>query len=105
MTELNRQPLRTGPGAWLPPTDPITFEMIKHKLLMVVAEAMDALKNVSGSPSTSEALDMMVSLYDEDGGLMLGGVGFTHHITSAAQAVKHLLTEYRDDPGIHEDDA
>lgn len=105
MTELNQEPSRTGRGAWRLPTDPITFEMIKHKLLMVIAEAMDALKNVSGSPSTSEALDMMVSLYDEDGGLMLGGVGFTHHITSAAQAVKHLLREYGTDPGINEDDA
>lgn len=72
---------------------------------MVVAEAMDALKNVSGSPSTSEALDMMVSLYDRNGNLMLGGVGFTHHITSAVQAVKHLQTEYGEDPGIGEDDA
>lgn len=84
--------------------DAITFEMLRHKLHMVVAEAMDALKNVSGSPSTSEALDMMVSLYDEAGNLLLGGVGFTHHITSAVQAVKHLLAEYGDDPGINEDD-
>lgn len=86
-------------------SDPVTFEMIRHKLHMVVAEAMDALRNVSGSPSTSEALDMMVSLYDREGNLMLGGVGFTHHITSAVQAVKHLLTEYSEDPGIGEDDA
>jgi N-methylhydantoinase B len=85
--------------------DAFTFEMIRHKLHMVVAEAMDALRNVSGSPSTSEALDMMVSLYDKDGSLMLGGVGYTHHITSAAQAVRHLLSEYRGEPGIQEGDA
>ena len=85
--------------------DTITFEMVSHKLHMVVAEAMDALRNVSGSPSTSEALDMMVSLYDRDGNLMLGGVGFTHHITSAVQAVKHILAEFGDEPGIAEDDA
>lgn len=84
--------------------DAITFEMVRHKLHMVIAEAMDALQNVSGSPSTSEALDMMVSLYDRDGNLMLGGVGFAHHITSAVQAVKHVLTEFGEDPGIFEDD-
>jgi hypothetical protein len=39
--------------------DAITFEMVRHKLYMVIAEAMDALQNVSSSPSTSEALDMM----------------------------------------------
>lgn len=90
----------------MPPlsSETITFEMVSHKLHMVVAEAMDALQNVSGSPSTSEALDMMVSLYDKDGHLMLGGVGFTHHITSAVQAVKHLLAEFDDDPGIQEND-
>lgn len=84
--------------------DAITFEMIRHKLHMVVAEAMDALQNVSGSPSTSEALDMMVSLYDRDGNLMLGGVGFAHHITSAVQAVKHIIADSSEDPGIFEDD-
>jgi N-methylhydantoinase B len=86
-------------------SDPVTFEMVRHKLHMVIAEAMDALRNVSGSPSTSEALDMMVSLYNREGNLMLGGVGFTHHITSAVQAVKHLLSNYGEDPGIGEDDA
>jgi len=105
MAQFDQGSLQTDPGAWSPPVDPIAYEMVRHKLLMVVAEAMDALKNVSGSPSTSEALDMMVSLYDMKGRLMLGGVGFTHHITSAVQAVKHLLSEYHDDPGINEGDA
>lgn len=85
--------------------DGITFEMIRHKLHMVTAEALEALKNVSGTPSTSESLDVMVALYDRNGNLMLGGVGFSHHITSAAQAVKHLINQYCDDPGIEEDDA
>ena len=35
---------------------------------------------------------------------MVGGVGFLHHLTSAAQAVKHILATYSDDPGIDEDD-
>jgi N-methylhydantoinase B len=80
--------------------DPVTFEIIRHKLYSVMDEAIIALENVSGSPITNEGHDLMASLYKADGGLMVGGVGFLHHLTSAAQAVKHILATYSDDPGI-----
>jgi N-methylhydantoinase B len=84
--------------------DPVTFEIIRHKLYSVMGEAIIALENVSGSPITNEGHDLMASLYKADGGLMVGGVGFLHHLTSAAQAVKHILATYSEDPGIGEDD-
>jgi N-methylhydantoinase B len=86
------------------PVDPVTFQIIRHKLHQVIDEAIIALENVSGSPITNEGHDLMVSLYKADGGLMVGGVGFLHHLTSASQAVKHILANYADDPGIYEDD-
>jgi N-methylhydantoinase B len=86
------------------PVDPVTFEIIRHKLLRVTDETIIALENVSGSPITNEGHDMMASLYGPDGGLMVGGVGFLHHLTSAAQAVKHIIATFGDDPGIGEDD-
>jgi N-methylhydantoinase B len=84
--------------------DPVTFEIIRHKLLRVTDETIIALENVSGSPITNEGHDMMASLYLPDGGLMVGGVGFLHHLTSAAQAVKHIIANFGEDPGIGEDD-
>lgn len=84
--------------------DLVTFEIVRHRLLQVIEEAIIALENVSGSPVSSEAHDVMVSLYRADGSLMVGGVGFLHHLTSASQAVKHILAEYGEDPGIGEDD-
>jgi N-methylhydantoinase B len=84
--------------------DPVTFEIVRHKLYQVIDEAIIALENVSGSPITNEGHDMMASLYRADGGLMVGGVGFLHHLTSAAQAVKHVIANFSDDPGIGEDD-
>src|SRR4051812_49244673 len=84
--------------------DPVTFEIIRHKLVQVTDETIIALENVSGSPITNEGHDMMASLYLPDGGLMVGGVGFLHHLTSAAQAVKHIIANFGDDPGIDEDD-
>ncbi|MBD0328812.1 MAG: hydantoinase B/oxoprolinase family protein [Thermoleophilia bacterium] len=67
-------------------------------------ETIIALENVSGSPITNEGHDLMASLYKADGGLMVGGVGFLHHLTSAAQAVKHIIADYSENPGIFEDD-
>ena len=84
--------------------DPVTFEIIRHKLYQVIDESIIALENVSGSPITNEGHDMMSSLYRADGGLMVGGVGFLHHLTSAAQAVKHVIEHFTEDPGIGEDD-
>src|SRR5215211_4842039 len=84
--------------------DPVTFEIIRHKFYSVMDEAIIALENVSGSPITNEGHDMMVSLYKADGGLMVGGVGFLHHLTSASQAVKHIIANFSDNPGIYEGD-
>jgi len=84
--------------------DPVTFQIIRHKLVQVIEEATIALENVSGSPITNEGHDMMVSLYKADGSLMVGGVGFLHHLTSASQAVKHIVQNFSEDPGIFEDD-
>lgn len=82
--------------------DPVTFQIIRHRLLLVIEEAIIALENVSGSPITNEGHDLMVSLYKRDGGLMVGGVGFMHHLTSASQAVKHIVESFEGE--IFEDD-
>lgn len=82
--------------------DPITFSIIRHRLYRVVEEAVITLKHVSGSAITNEGHDLMVSLYQPDGSLLLGGVGFLHHLTSAAEACKAIIRRF--DGQIHEDD-
>lgn len=84
--------------------EPVTFEIIRHKLLRIVDEAIVALKKVSGSTITNEAHDLMVALYRSDGSLLMGGMGYLHHLTLASQACKHIINEYSKDPGIFEDD-
>jgi N-methylhydantoinase B len=86
------------------PTDPVTFEIIRHKINQVLDEAILALENVSGSPTTAEGHDMMVSLYRADGALMAGGVGFLHHLSSAAQAVRNIIERFGPKDDIHEGD-
>lgn len=101
MTRPAQHGAPTGAGQDI---DPVTFEIVRHKLVQVTEETIIALENVSGSPITNEGHDMMASLYLPDGGLMVGGVGFLHHLTSAAQAVKHIIGSFSTDPGILEDD-
>jgi len=77
--------------------DPITFSIIRHRLFRVVDEAVITLKNVSGSAITNEGHDLMVSLYRADGSLLMGGVGFLHHLTSAAEACKSIIRRFEGD--------
>ena len=82
--------------------DPITFAIIRHRLFRVVDEAVITLKHVSGSAITNEGHDLMVSLYRADGSLLMGGVGFLHHLTSAAEACKSIIRRFGE--RIEEDD-
>lgn len=75
--------------------DPITFSIIRHRLFRVVDEAVITLKHVSGTPITNEGHDLMVSLYRADGSLLMGGVGFLHHLTSASEACKHIIRRFK----------
>ncbi|MBF24828.1 MAG: hydantoinase/oxoprolinase [Pusillimonas sp.] len=74
--------------------DPITYSIIRHRLFRVVEEAVITLKHVSGSAITNEGHDLMVSLYRADGSLLMGGVGFLHHLTSAAEACKAIIRRF-----------
>lgn len=74
--------------------DPVTFSIIRHRLFRVIEEAVITLKHVSGSAITNEGHDLMVSLYQADGSLLMGGVGFLHHLTSAAEACKAVIRKF-----------
>lgn len=74
--------------------DPMTFSIIRHRLFRIVDEAVITLKHVSGSAITNEGHDLMVSLYRADGTLLMGGVGFLHHLTSAAEACKAIIRRF-----------
>jgi len=75
--------------------DPITFSIIRHRLFRVIDEAVITLKHVSGTAITNEGHDLMVSLYRADGSLLMGGVGFLHHLTSASEACKHIARLFK----------
>lgn len=77
--------------------DPVTFQIIKHRLARVTDEAVTALKRVSGSPTTNEGHDLMVALYTREGKLLTGGVGFLHHYVGASEATKAIIDQFEGD--------
>jgi N-methylhydantoinase B len=85
--------------------DPFTFEIIRHRLFRIIDEAIITLKHVSGSSPTVDGHDLLVGLYRPDGSLLMGALGYLHVLPGAGQAVKHILKECSDNPGIYEGDA
>jgi len=85
--------------------DPFTFEIIRHRLFRIIEESIITLKHVSGSSPTVDGNDLVVGLYRPDGSLMMGALGYLHVLPGAGQAVKHIIKEYSENPGIFEGDA
>jgi N-methylhydantoinase B len=84
--------------------DSFTFEIIRHRLFRTIEEAVITLKHVSGSSPTVDGHDLLVGLYRADGSLLMGAIGYLHVLPGAGQAVKHILHEYSESPGIFEGD-
>ena len=84
--------------------DPFTFEIIRHKLMRVVDEAVITLKHISGSSNTTEAHDLFVGLYLADGSLLMAVMGYLHALTGAGQTCRHIMQEYTENPGISDGD-
>ncbi len=84
--------------------DPVTYEVITHKLWQILKEAGYALIHVTGSPVVTDVGEHMESFYDKDGNAALAGGGINAHLMSGAFAIKHVIREYSDNPGIHEGD-
>lgn len=82
--------------------DPITFEIIRHRLFRTIEEAVITLKHVTGSAITNEAHDVMVALYRADGTLLMGGTGFLHHLIPAAEACRLIIEQFGD--RVHDGD-
>ena len=84
--------------------DPFTFEIIRHKFMRIVEEAVITLKHISGSSATTEGHDLIVGLYRADGSLLMATVGYLHALAGAGEACRHIMREYSENPGVFEGD-
>ena len=79
--------------------DPITFEVLRHRLWSINNEAAITLKRVSGSPVATEIQDFNTSLCTADGQNFMVGPYIVSHGVSQGILVENLLKDYQQNPG------
>lgn len=72
-------------------TDPITFEIIKHRLWQINDEQGIAIKTISASPIVVEGNDYNVGLFTANAELVTSGVGSLVHVTTMGDALKSII--------------
>jgi N-methylhydantoinase B len=84
--------------------DPITYEVVRHRLLAVVAQQSAVLKNVSGSPLVFEANDCNTGVYLPDGQIAAMGPHIVFHSGSMELVVGNVISQFEGRDGINEGD-
>ncbi|MEK7943878.1 hydantoinase B/oxoprolinase family protein [Pigmentiphaga sp. YJ18] len=84
--------------------DPITFEVIRHRLLSITDEQAATLASVSGSALVNEATDFNTGLYRAFGEVVTMGKTVTFHAASLSLMVKHVIEDCEDSVGINPGD-
>jgi N-methylhydantoinase B len=80
--------------------DPVTFEIIRHKLWQINDEAGQTIRLVSGSPIATEAYDFNTAILDAGGELLYVGPYVILQAAVQEPIIKFILREYRENPGI-----
>src|SRR5438874_5632848 len=71
--------------------DPITFEVLSHRLHQITREMGIALERTGGTVTTTQQHDFNASLYRPEGEIMAAGETYGHHVVCAGFAVKRIL--------------
>lgn len=82
--------------------DPITFEVISHRLHQIAKETGITLERVGGTVNTTQQRDYMAALYRANGEILAGGSTMGQHIACAGLAVKKIIERF--DGDIYPDD-
>lgn len=80
--------------------DPITFEILSHRLHQITREMGTTLERVGGTVNTTQMHDYMSALYRANGDVLSPGDSTGFHVACAGFAVKHIIKRFQDDEGI-----
>lgn len=83
--------------------DPITFEVLSHRLHQITREMGITLERTGGTVTTTQQHDYNASLYRPDGEIMAAGETYGHHVVCAGFAVKQILKRFGKDD-VYPDD-
>jgi N-methylhydantoinase B len=81
--------------------DPITYEVLRNRMIAVTEEMRLALQSVSGSPTVTEASDFFTGLFRHDGTGVSMGFQVSFGGSVVATSIRHLLER---DTAIREGD-
>jgi N-methylhydantoinase B len=87
-----------------PEMDPITFEVIRHRLWQITSEMGAALIHISGSPVVTQVNDIMTGLFLADGDPVTFGPFVVLHFGCNPFAIKAIIRDCTDEIGIEPDD-
>src|SRR3989338_1655416 len=83
--------------------DPVTFEILSHRLHQTAREMGTVLERVGGTVNTTQMHDYMAALYRPTGEILAVGESILMHVPCAAYAVKRISERFVED-GIYPDD-
>ncbi|WP_207955881.1 hydantoinase B/oxoprolinase family protein [Rubrobacter marinus] len=84
--------------------DPLTYEVVRHRMWAITDMMGEALKRMSGSLVVTECNDFDVAVTDEYGDVVQVGLFNTELVASIDLAVKWILKNRAENPGIEEGD-
>ncbi|HEY6364143.1 MAG TPA: hydantoinase B/oxoprolinase family protein [Candidatus Binatia bacterium] len=77
--------------------DPVTFEVLSHRLHQITREMGIALERTGGTVTTTQQHDYNASLYRPDGEIMAAGETYGHHVVCAGFAVRRIIERFGKD--------
>jgi len=84
--------------------DPITFEILSHRVYQIAREMGTTLERVGGTVNTTQMHDYMAALYLADGDVLCAGDAMGWHVACAGVAVKRIIERFEKGGGIYPDD-
>ncbi|MFO1466687.1 MAG: hydantoinase B/oxoprolinase family protein [Steroidobacteraceae bacterium] len=84
--------------------DPVTFEILRHRLEEIVNEAYYTMARVSGNAVITEAGDHEEAILNANGETIMVGGGIVEWTQCLEEAGRYISKEYEENPGILEGD-
>ena len=84
--------------------DPITLEILSHRLHQIAREMGITLERVGGTVNTTQQHDYMAALYTANGDVLAAGESLGQHVACAGFAVKKIIERFEHGEDIYPDD-
>jgi N-methylhydantoinase B len=84
--------------------DPVTFEVLRHRVEEIVHEMYYTMAVVSGNPTIFEVGDHEEAVLDSTGETVIVGGGIVEWVYALEAGARFLVGNYEENPGINEGD-